>query len=187
MVTQDLRSINTEREKDVLRAFLTGITDHFNNPYHLELIWYCIGRIRGWYLAKEERSKKDKAAVNEGAGAALVDRAPAGVVNEGARILVDPESIAVRRNEVKDIVKDTGAGTADIGARAKARKKAAKKAAKKRKVARKVAAKSKRKSDTKERTAATEEELEPDEIRYSKLARNETGEGAFVAGFRLHN
>ena len=63
LVTQDLRTVNTTQEKDDLVAFLTGLDDHFHQPYHLQLIWYCIGRVRNWYLAKEERKKVEKMAV----------------------------------------------------------------------------------------------------------------------------
>ena len=63
LFTKTLRSISKEKEATGIKV-ISAMADHFHVPYHVELLWFCIGRIRQYYLEKtdkiQEVEKADK-------------------------------------------------------------------------------------------------------------------------------
>ena len=41
-------------KKDRARAVTVALGDHIHRPYHTELIWFCIGRVREYYILQKK-------------------------------------------------------------------------------------------------------------------------------------
>ena len=58
LFTKTLGTVNTPEKKDKAGGVISAMADHFHLPYHVELVWFCIARIRTAYLEKKEEESK---------------------------------------------------------------------------------------------------------------------------------
>ena len=60
LFTKTLGTVNTPEKKDKAGGVISAMADHFHLPYHVELVWFCIARIRTAYLEKEKKEEESK-------------------------------------------------------------------------------------------------------------------------------
>ena len=69
LLTQDLASLNTAEQTLVASRVVHGMHQHFRNPFHVELLWFCMKSIRQHYSEQKVSSNKgseQKVSSNKG-------------------------------------------------------------------------------------------------------------------------